>query len=132
MGRSGNKTSTTLRPKRSLSSSEAREKLPSLVKDACAVTTPAKNLATHAVEIGPYNRGGAWLVPAADAQAAIERQESLLEQVAELEELIEDLTAAPVIAARSHTPPEKWETLDDFAAELGLVDVLEEARAELQ
>lgn len=132
MGRSAKKTSTTVRPKRSLSSSAAREKLPSLVKDACAVTTPAESLAAHAVEIGPYNRGGAWLVPAADAQAAIERQESLLEQVAELEELIEDLTAAPVIAARSHTPPGKWETLDDFAAELGLVDVLEEARAELQ
>lgn len=132
MARSGKKTSTFLRPRRSLSSSDAREKLPSLVKEASAVTKPAKSLASRAVEIGPYNRGGAWLIPAADAQAAIERQESLIERVAELEEVIDDMTAAPIIAARSGTPLERWVTLDDFAAGLGAAEVLEEARAERQ
>jgi len=98
--------------------------LPKLVQEFSSFTRPTRSLVERAVEVGARRQGGAWLVPEVDAQAAIERQQSLIERVAELEELIEDLTAAPVIAARAATPLSEWETVDEFAAGLSLSDVL--------
>lgn len=51
------------------------------------------------------------------------------ERIVELEKLVEELTAAPIVAARAETPLEEWETADEFAAGLGLSDVLQSARA---
>lgn len=119
---------STIQPKQRLGTSEARENLPRLVNDFAELDRPASSLADRAVEVGPRLQGGAWLVPEVDAQAAIEREEALAERVLELEELVEDLTAAPVVAARSDTPLEEWQTLDQFAAALDLEGVLRSAR----
>lgn len=133
MGRSaGRAKMSTIQPRLRLGTAAARDSLPKLVQEFSTFSRPARSLADRAVEVGARRQGGAWLVPEVDAQAAIERQRSLIEQVAELEELIEDLIAAPVIVARAATPSAEWETLDSFAAGLGLADVLHEARAELQ
>lgn len=123
---------STIQPKRRLGTAAARDNLPKLVQEFSSFTRPTRSLVDRAVEVGVRRQGGAWLVPEVDAQAAIERQQSLIERVAELEELIEDLTAAPVIAGRAATPLSEWETVDEFAAGLSLSDVLHEARAELQ
>jgi hypothetical protein len=120
---------STRQPKRRLGTSEARETLPRLVQELASFSRPAGSLADRAVELGPRMRGGAWLVPEVDAQAAIERELALAERVVALEELVEDLTAAPVVAARATTPLEQWETLDEFAERFGLSAVLREARA---
>jgi hypothetical protein len=119
---------STIQPKQRLGTSEARESLPKLVNAFAELERPASTLADRAVEVGPRLQGGAWLVPEIDAQAAIEREEALAERVLELEELVEDLTAAPIVAARADTPLEEWQTLDQFAAALGLDAVLRSAR----
>lgn len=123
---------STTQPRLRLGTAAARESLPKLVQEFSGFSRPAGSLAERAVEVGARRQGGAWLVPEVDAQAAIERQRSLVERVAELEELIEDLIAAPVVAARAATPPGEWETLDSFAGAIGLADVLHEARAEVR
>jgi hypothetical protein len=119
---------STIQPKNRLGTSEARENLPRLVNEFAELERPANSLAARAVEVGPRLQGGAWLVPEVDAQAAIEREEALAERVLELEELVEDLTAAPLVGARVDTPLEEWQTLDQFAAALGLDAVLQSAR----
>ena len=119
---------STIQPKQRLGTSEARENLPKLVNEFAEYERPASSLASRAVEFGPRLRGGAWLVPEVDAQAAIKREQTLAERVLELEELVEDLTAAPIVASRAQTPLEEWENLDEFAAALGLSDVLQAAR----
>lgn len=120
---------STSQPKRRLGTAEARDNLPKLVQELASFRRPAGSLADRAVEFGRRLQGGAWLVPEIDAQAAIEREHALAERVVELEELVEDLTAAPIVAERAATPIEEWETLDEFADKLGLSTVLREARA---
>jgi hypothetical protein len=44
----------------------------------------------------------------------------------------EDLTIVPVLASRAATPISGWEPLDEFAASVGLSEVLNEARAQLE
>lgn len=119
---------STIQPKHRLGTSEARENLPKIVNEFAELERPTNSLAARAVEVGPRLQGGAWLVPEVDAQAAIEREEALAERVLELEELVEDLTAAPIVAARADTPLDEWQTLDQFAAALGLDSVLRSAR----
>lgn len=120
---------STVQPRRRLGTAEARNNLPQLVRELAGFEKPASSLVSRAIEVGPHLQGGVWVVPEVDAQAAIERQERLAERVVELEDLLEDLSAAPIIAERSETPVEEWETADEFAAGLGLSDVLESARA---
>ena len=115
---------STVQPRRRLGTAEARNNLPQLVRELAGFEKPASSLVSRAIEVGPHLQGGVWVVPEVDAQAAIERQERLAERVVELE----DLSAAPLIAERSETPPEEWETADEFAAGLGLSEVLESAR----
>lgn len=126
---SGRHKFSTVQPRRRLGTAEARSNLPQLVRELAGFEKPASSLASRAVEVGPHLKGGVWVVPEVDAQAAIEREERLAEKVVELEELLEDVTIAPIIAERSQTPPEEWETADEFAAALGLPKVLQSARA---
>ena len=123
---------STRQPKRRLGTSEARESLPKLVQELSSFDRPARSLVDRAVEFGPRLRGGTWLVPEIDAQAAIEREQVLVERVLDLEELLEDLTVVPVLVERAATPLDEWETLDEFAEKLGLSRVLREARARTQ
>lgn len=112
-----------------MSSSDAREKLPTLVKEACSVKKPAKSLAAHAVEIGPYNKGGAWLIPAADAEAAIEREEELRSQVERLEDQLENLAIAEFVRDRVATASGRKMSGIDFARSLGFDDIADEIEA---
>lgn len=114
------------RPKKSMSSSEARENLPSLVKQARAISVPAKSLAAHAVEIGPYNKGGVWLIPEVDAQASIEREEQLKTQVAKLEEELENLAIAEFVRDRVESASGRTMSGVEFARSLGFDDLADE------
>jgi len=114
------------RPKTSMSSSEARENLPSLVKQARTISTPAESLATHAVEIGPYNKGGVWLIPEVDAQAAIEREERLKAQIAKLEEELENLAIAEFVRDRLESASGRTMSGVEFVRELGFDDLADE------
>lgn len=112
-----------------MSSSDAREKLPTLVREACSIRKPAKNLAAHAVEIGPYNKGGAWLIPAADAEAAIEREDALRAQVERLEDQLENLAIAEFVRERISTASGRKMSGIDFARSLGFDDIADEIEA---
>lgn len=121
---------STVQPKRRPGTAAARANLPKIVHELGGFRRAARSLAERAVEVGPRRQGGACLVPEIDAHAAIERERVLARRVAELEELLEDLSAAPIVEARSPTPAGEWVTLDELAASLGLEDVLREARSE--
>jgi len=123
------KTPAVIRPSQCLSSSAARDSLPGLVKTACAVTKPSKTLVDRAVEIGPYNRGGAWLVPAADAQAAIRREAELRERVAVLEEQLENLAIADFVRERVATASGRKLSGIEFVRSLGFDQIADEIEA---
>lgn len=120
---------SAIQPRRRLGTAEARNNLPQLVRELARYEKPASSLVSRAVEVGPHLQGGVWVVPEVDAQAAIEREERLAERVVELEYLLDDLSVAPTVEERSQTPLEEWETADEFAAGLGLSEVLDSARA---
>lgn len=125
-GRTPETNETRIRPRKSLSSSEAREKLPTLVREASGARRPAATLAARAVEIGPYNRGGAWLIPEIDAQAAIQRERELREQVAQLEEQLEDLALAELVRARLATASGRRMSGVEFIRSLGFGEMADE------
>jgi hypothetical protein len=81
---------------------EARDSLPGLVNEFRRLKGAAESLADNAVEIGPHRSGGAWLVPAVDAQAAIDRIAELEDRIEQLEQEIEDLALARVLEARTN------------------------------
>jgi hypothetical protein len=97
---------------------EARTELYRLVDGFRKVRKPSSDLAERAVEIGPRRQGGAWLVPEADAQAAIERIE-------ELEEELEDVAIGLLVAERlGRSGPEEDISLDELARQFGLEHLL--------
>ena len=111
---------------RSLSSAQARTDLPQLLKSARAVKAPARSLASRAIEIGPYNKGGAWLVPELDAQAAIQREAELRERVAELEDQLETVLLAAVVHERLSKESGARLSGVEFIRELGFDGIAEE------
>jgi hypothetical protein len=80
-----------IRPLRSFATTEARTQLPKLVSELVAVSEPGETLAAHAVEVGPRHRGGVWMVPAVDVNAAMDREEELRSRVDELEDEAENM-----------------------------------------
>jgi hypothetical protein len=72
---------------------EARKELYGIVDDFRKPGAASAELATRAIEIGPRRKGGAWLVPEADAQAAVERIE-------ELEQELEDVAIGLLVQER--------------------------------
>jgi hypothetical protein len=96
-----------IRLERSLATSQARTELPSLVNEMVAISKPGKSLADHAVEVGPRNRGGVWLLPAVDGQAAIDREERLQKRIEALEDEAENTAIGLFLAHRlANTPGE--------------------------
>jgi hypothetical protein len=81
----------TIRPLRSLATTEARTQLPKLVGELVAVREPGATLVDNAVEVGPRHRGGVWMVPAVDATAAMDREDELRSRVDELEDEAENM-----------------------------------------
>jgi hypothetical protein len=112
-----------IRPHRSLATTKARTQLPTLVKELGAVKKAGTTLAEHAVELGPHNRGGVWLVPAVDADAAMEREEQLRARIDELEDEAENLAIGVFLTQRLAQSPGTTTSGADFLRELGFDDL---------
>lgn len=87
------KTKAAAAPRARKTVEEARKELYGLVAGFRKIRKASPALADRAIEIGPRRQGGAWLVPEADAQAAIERIE-------ELEEELEDVAIGLLVTER--------------------------------
>jgi hypothetical protein len=108
-----------------MATSEARAELLRLVNDFAAYEQPASSLVDNAIEIGRHGKGGAWLVPAVDAQAAVER-------IAELEKELENIAIGLALEERiadcsGGTTPAK-----DVIRELGFDDLFDELPVEFE
>jgi hypothetical protein len=77
--------------------SEARAGLSQLVSELAEHRDAGASLAENAIEIGPYRKGGAWLVPEADAKATIEH-------VAALEDELENIAIGLMLTERLDEP----------------------------
>lgn len=115
--------SHVIRPRRSLATTNARTQLPALVKELGAVKKPGATLADHAVELGPHNKGGVWLLPAVDADAAMEREEQLRDRIAELEDEAENMALGVFLTERMMQSSGKTTSGADFLRELGFDDL---------
>lgn len=87
------KTTALPTPRSRKTVEEARKELYGLVDRFRKIRKASPELAERAIEIGPRRRGGAWLVPEADAQAAIGRIE-------ELEQELEDVAIGLLVTER--------------------------------
>jgi hypothetical protein len=112
-----------IRPRRSLATTKARTELPRLVNELVAVTTPGETLAEHAVELGPRNSGGVWLVPAVDVDAAMEREDELRARVEELEDEAENMAIGLHLIQRLERSSGATTSGADFIRELGFDDL---------
>ena len=92
---------------------QARRELYALIDEFRKLSEPSESLVDRAVEIGPRRQGGAWLVPEADAQAALARIE-------ELEEELEDIGIGLLVQERlARGQLEDDLTLDELARQVG-------------
>jgi hypothetical protein len=115
-----------IRPRRNLATTQARTELPAIVSELIAVTEPGETLADNAVEVGPRNRGGVWLLPAVDIDAAIEREDELRERVAELEDEAENLAFGFYLLQRRERSAGESVSGADFIRELGFDDLADD------
>jgi hypothetical protein len=118
--------SHVIRPRRNLATTQARTELPAIVSELIAVTEPGETLADNAVEVGPRNRGGVWLLPAVDIDAAIEREDELRERVAELEDEAENLAFGFYLLQRRERSSGESVSGADFIRELGFDDLADD------
>ena len=92
---------------------QARRELYALIDEFRKLSEPSESLVARAVEIGPRRQGGAWLVPEADAQAALARIE-------DLEEELEDIGIGLLVQERlARGQLEDDLTLDELARQVG-------------
>ena len=111
---------TSKRSRQTLTTTEARKSLPSLVKAAARRRNPGTSLRAHAVEIAPRGEERkALLVPEVDIEAA-ERE------IAELRETLEDIELMRIIEERMVGRQGTGTPLADVIRELGQEDLLEE------
>jgi hypothetical protein len=104
-------------PAKRLATSEARATLSSLVNDLGRHREPSRSLADNAIEIGPHRKGGAWLVPEVDAQAAVGR-------IAELEDELENIAIGLMLADRLERSTQATPARE-VIRELGFDDLLD-------
>jgi hypothetical protein len=112
-----------IRPARSLPTTQARTELPRLVNELVAVEKPGETLADHAVEVGPRNRGGVWLVPAVDVDAAMDREEGLRLRVDELEDEVENIALGFLLMERLGQSTRETTSGAEFIRGLGFDDL---------
>jgi hypothetical protein len=92
---------------------QARRELYSLIDEFRKLSEPSESLLDRAVEIGPRRQGGAWLVPEADAQAALDRIE-------ELEQELEDIGIGLLVSERlARGGLDEDLSLEELARQLG-------------
>ncbi len=111
--------------KRRLNTSTARARLPELVKAAARRRRAGRSLVANAIEIGPYGRGGALLIPEIDAQAAMERENQLSRRVEKLEDELEAIGIALFLQERIAESSGETMSAEDFLRELGFEDRIE-------
>jgi hypothetical protein len=111
---------------RQLAIDRARKDLYELVKKMSGVRKGSGALLARAVEVGPRGKGGAVLIPAADAEATMRRIEKLEDQIDTLESEIEDMNLAALIEERRETPVEKLLTVEELAGSIGRSHLLKE------
>jgi hypothetical protein len=112
-----------IRPRRSLATTKARTALPQLVNELVAVKKAGATLAEHAVELGPRNKGGVWLVPTVDVDAAMEREEELRARIDELEDEAENMAIGFFLTQRLQQSSGRTTSGADFIRELGFDDL---------
>jgi hypothetical protein len=71
------------------------------------------SLLERAVEVGPRGKGGVLMIPAVDVEATLDHLQAL-------EDEIEDLMLAQVVAERLQTPKDDLLSVEELAGNLGL------------
>jgi hypothetical protein len=115
--------SHSIRPRRSLATTEARTQLPKLVGELVAVDEPGESLAAHAVEVGPRHRGGVWLIPAVDVDAAMDREDELRARIDALEDEAENMALGLFLMDRLSRSTSAGGSGADLIRELGFPDL---------
>jgi hypothetical protein len=106
-----------------MGTSEARAAFSKLVRALGGHNTPADSLLDNAIEVGPQRRGGVWLIPEVDGQAAMERIETLTATVEELEEELENIAIGLLLAERLERSDGAVVSGAQLMAELGYADL---------
>jgi hypothetical protein len=83
-----------------MGTSEARASFSKLVQELAEHDTPSASLVDSAIEVGPQRKGGVWLIPEIDGQAAVERVEKLTSTVEELEDELENVAIGLLLQQR--------------------------------
>jgi hypothetical protein len=83
-----------------MGTSEARASFSKLVEALAEHDTPSASLLDSAIEVGPQRKGGVWLIPEVDGQAAVERIENLTSTVEELEDELENVAIGLLLQQR--------------------------------
>lgn len=117
--------STRTRASRALPSAAARAELGAIVREFETSGEPAGALAERAIEVGRYNRGSAWIVPAVDAEASIEREAELNRRIAELEDEVENLAMVAFLIERKRLLAAPTFDVEDAVTQLGFGELLE-------
>ena len=113
----------TVRPVRSLATTEARTALPEIVKEMVAISVPGESIIEHAVEVGPRHRGGVLIVPTVDAEAAMQREDEMRSRIEELEDELENIGIGLVLSDRLPNSSGSFISAADFARDLGFEDL---------
>src|SRR6476660_5356064 len=108
-----------IRPLRNLATTEARTQLPKLVGELVAISEPGETLAANAVAVGPRNRGGVWMVPAVDADAAMDREAELRDRVDALDDEAENMACRSFLPTRVEQSPGEQIRGVDLSRDLG-------------
>ena len=83
------------------------------------------SLLERAVELGPRGKGGALLIPTVDVEATLERLAEREDEIESLQDEIEDLTLAQLVADRRETPEEELITVEELASSVGRSHLVE-------
>jgi hypothetical protein len=112
-------------PSRRMATSEARAEFSQLVGELADRERPSASLADNAIEIGPHRKGGTWLVPEVDAQAAVQR-------IDQLEEELENIAIGLLLQERLDRSSGATTPAREVIRELGFDDLVEGLPDELR
>jgi hypothetical protein len=106
-----------------MGTSEARTGFTKLVRELSATQDAARSLVDNAIEVGPQRKGGVWLVPEVDGQAAVARIEELEEAVEALEDEVENVAIGLMLSERLARGGGETTPAADVIRELGFEDL---------
>jgi hypothetical protein len=106
-----------------MGTSEARTDFTKLVRELSAMEDAARSLVENAIEVGPQRKGGVWLVPEVDGQAAVARIEELEDTIRTLEEELENIAIGHMLSERLAGSGGGTTPAADVLRELGFEDL---------